>query len=256
LVDFRVAETTLSVNIADEASLLAAVAARLQARHGLALATLNHDHLAKLRTNRAFRKAYAAQDLIVADGNPIVWLSWLARRPVQLLPGSDLVLPLAKLAAEAGVGVGLVGSSSSALAGAAAHLMRAVPNLIVTLQHAPPMGFDPESPEAAALLSEIAARQVGLCFVALSAPKQEIFAARGRQLAPHVGFASIGAGLDFLSGDQIRAPLWVRHIAMEWLWRGLSSPRRLLPRYVACLAILPAEMRAAYRQGQKPNSSG
>ena len=39
----------------------------------------------------------------------------------------------------------------------------------------------------------------------------------------------------------------VRAIAMEWLWRALSSPRRLLPRYAACAAILPRQAMQALR---------
>jgi UDP-N-acetyl-D-mannosaminuronic acid transferase (WecB/TagA/CpsF family) len=62
-----------------------------------------------------------------------------------------------------------------------------------------------------------------------------------------MGFASIGAGLDFIAGKQPRAPLWVRRLALEWLWRALSSPRRMLPRYARCVAILPGLMREAWR---------
>jgi UDP-N-acetyl-D-mannosaminuronic acid transferase (WecB/TagA/CpsF family) len=50
---------------------------------------------------------------------------------------------------------------------------------------------------------------------------------------------SIGAGLDFIAGHQTRAPLWVRRIAMEWLWRMLTNPRRLTRRYLDCILILP-----------------
>jgi len=76
-------------------------------------------------------------------------------------------------------------------------------------------------------------------FLALGAPKQERFAARAQQTLGAVGFLSIGAGLDFVSGAQRRAPAWVRAIAAEWLWRMLSNPRRLAARYGACLAALP-----------------
>ena len=79
------------------------------------------------------------------------------------------------------------------------------------------MGFSPTGDEARRVLAELAARDVGLCLIALGSPKQEAFAALGRALAPSVGFASIGAGLDFISGRQTRAPAWVRAIAMEWL---------------------------------------
>jgi len=247
-MQFRFGETTIAVTHASRAALQAAVRARLAAGQGFALATINLDHLVKLSRSAAFRRAYAAQDMVVADGNPIVWLSRLAGKPVDLLPGSDLVLPLVRDCAAAGRGLALVGATDAALAAAGARLMAEVPGLNIVLRHAPPMGFDPEGPAAAALLAEVAASQAGLCLIALGAPKQESFAARGRALAPAVGFASIGAGLDFLAGTQVRAPEWVRRLALEWLWRALSSPRRLIPRYAACAAILPGQVLAALRQ--------
>ena len=247
-MQFRFGETTIAVTHASRAALQAAVRARLAAGQGFALATINLDHLVKLSRSAAFRRAYAAQDMVVADGNPIVWLSRLAGKPVDLLPGSDLVLPLVRDCAAAGRGLALVGATDAALAAAGARLMAEVPGLNIVLRHAPPMGFDPEGPAAAALLADVAASQAGLCLIALGAPKQESFAARGRALAPAVGFASIGAGLDFLAGTQVRAPEWVRRLALEWLWRALSSPRRLIPRYAACAAILPGQVLAALRQ--------
>lgn len=41
----------------------------------------------------------------------------------------------------------------------------------------------------------------------------------------------VGALLDFLSGKAQRAPAWVRRVRMEWLYRLLREPRRLLKRY-------------------------
>ena len=246
-VQFQFDTTRITVNLPDKAALVAAVQSRLRARQGFALATINLDHLVKLRASATFRAAYSAQTMVVADGNPIVWLSRLARRPVALLPGSDMVLPLARLAAQEGVPIALVGSSDASLAAATAHLTNAIPGLAITLQIAPPYGFDPTGPAADAILTQLQSARIGLCFIALGAPKQELFAARGRSLAPDVGFASVGAGLDFLGGAQARAPAWVRAIAMEWLWRALSSPRRMIPRYASCAAILPGQMWAAWR---------
>lgn len=239
---FRIDDTQIAVTLPGPEALLAAVAERLSARQGFALATINLDHLVKLRKSAAFRSVYAAQDMVVADGNPVVWLSWLAGHSVRLVPGSDMVIPLARIAAAQGVGVALVGSTDAALAAAQTRLYAEIPGLRITARIAPAMGFDPEGVEATHILKTLAASDAGLCFVALGAPKQETFAARGRQLAPQVGFASVGAGLDFLAGTQTRAPIWVRQLAMEWLWRALASPRRMLPRYIACAAILPGQV--------------
>lgn len=247
MVLFRFGADVVRITHADRAALLAAVADRLAAGRGFALATLNLDHLVKLRGDPAFRRAYAAQDMVAADGNPVVWLSRLAGRPVALIPGADLVLPLVRTATAAGRPVAMVGATDAALAGAAAHLAAQVPGFRAGPLIAPPQGFDPEGPAARAILATLAAAGPCLCLVALGAPKQERLAALGRALAPQAGFAGIGAGVDFLAGAQVRAPAAVRVLALEWLWRMLHDPRRMVPRYAACAAILPGEALRALR---------
>jgi exopolysaccharide biosynthesis WecB/TagA/CpsF family protein len=247
-VDFRIGEARVSVNVPDRAALLSAVGDRLARGEGFAIATLNLDHLAKLRGDAAFRAAYAAQDFVTADGNPVVWLSRIAGRPVALVTGSDLVVPLVRAAAAAGAPIGLIGSTAQSLAGAAAKLAAAVPGVAVVARIAPPMGFDADGPAAEAALRDLAAAGTRLCLVALGAPKQERFAALGRRLLPGMGFAAIGAGLDFLSGAQRRAPAWMRALALEWLWRMLCDPRRLARRYAASALILPGLVLQALAQ--------
>lgn len=240
--------TEIAVTHLDARATLADVSARLTAGRGFALATINLDHLVKLRSNPTFRAAYARQDIVVADGNPIVWLSRLAGKPVSLVPGSDLVLPLVKAARDANRPVILLGSTPAALEGATHSLQEKVPGVHVARNIAPEWGFAPTGDAAREMLATINADGPCLVLVALGAPKQEEFAALGRDLAPQAGFASIGAGVDFLSGHQVRAPEWVRKLALEWLWRMAQSPKRLLPRYAACVAILPGQFMQAYKQ--------
>lgn len=247
-MEFSFPPQRIAVNMPDTGALLSEVRRRLRDGEGFALATLNLDHLVKLARDPAFREVYAKQDLVCADGNPIVWLSRLARQPLSLVPGSDMVVPLASLAAREEVPIALVGSTDEALAEASAALKARIAGLTIAATIAPPMGFDPTGPEARRILLGVSASGARLAFVALGAPKQEAFAAYGREVAPHIGFASIGAGLDFLAGHQQRAPEWVRAIAMEWAWRLLSNPRRLAKRYLDCALILPGEAIKAWRQ--------
>ncbi|MFD1342724.1 WecB/TagA/CpsF family glycosyltransferase [Litorisediminicola beolgyonensis] len=248
-MEFLVDECRVTVNVPDWAALDAAVSGRLAARRGFSLATLNLDHLVKLAGSRDFRTAYAAQDFVTADGNPIVWMSRLAGKPVSLVPGSDAILPICRIAARMEVPVALVGSSRPTLAAAKAHLEEAVPGLTVALTHAPDYGFDPEGAAAEDVIAQIRDSGARLCFLALSAPKQEMFAVRARDRLGEVGFVSIGAGLDFFSGEQRRAPKLVRRLALEWLWRMAMNPARLGPRYLRCAAILPGQ--AAQALGQR-----
>ena len=250
-MQFHYANKTITVNVATREALAERLAARWRAGDGFALATINLDHLAKLEVDPAFVDAYAAQDFVVADGWPIVTLAKMSGAPVELMPGSDMVEPLCRWAAEAGVKVGFVGSHDQALADAKRVLTDRVPGLEVVYMHAPAMGFDPEGDAAAGILAGLTAAGVGLCFLALGAPKQEQLAARGRKLAPSVGFASIGAGLDFFGGHQVRAPKLARRLKVEWLWRALTSPKRMVPRYWRAGKLLPRHMIEARRQNRQ-----
>lgn len=226
------------VTVATADALYQDIERRMSTGMGCTVATLNLDHVVKLQNDPAFRAAYARHSHVTADGNPIVWLSRLARHDVDLIPGSDLLEPLIEQAAQHSWPVAFFGSTQGTLDVAADRLVAAYPNLNIVRCIAPPMGFDPESADADEMADDIAS-VAKICLIALGAPKQERFAARAAERHPHIGFFSIGASLDFVAGAQVRAPAWVRAIAAEWFWRLLNSPVRLVRRYGACIAILP-----------------
>lgn len=230
---------SVTVNATDRAELMADLTRRLLAGQGFSLATLNLDHVVKLRRDPAFLNAYAAHTHVTADGNPIVWVSRLAGHDVSLVPGSELIEPVAALAAKERVSVGLFGATPRSLEATAEALRKRYPDLSIAFCKAPAMGFDPCSAAADAAIAEIGESGARVVFLALGAPKQERFAARASAALPNVGFLSIGAGLDFVSGAQVRAPRLVRRLALEWAWRLLGNPRRLAARYGASAAILP-----------------
>lgn len=238
---------SIFVNAASRAELLADLCARMQVQQGYSIATLNLDHTVKIRRDADFREAYAAHSHITADGNPIVWISGIAGQRVELIPGSELIEPVAELAAKNDVPVAMIGSTSQTLAAAAKALKARYPRLNIVEQIAPPMGFDPSGAQADAAIEACQKADVRLVFLAFGAPKQEVFAAYAQEKLPRSGFLSIGAGLDFIAGTQMRAPKWVRKLAAEWLWRLATNPTRLARRYGACIAILPRLTRTAYQ---------
>jgi exopolysaccharide biosynthesis WecB/TagA/CpsF family protein len=235
----RFRDALVAVNISDRPALIDEVRDRLRRGAGFAIATVNLDHLVKLRTTAAFRQAYTRQDLVTADGHPIVWLSRLSGQPVSLVTGSDLVGPLVDLAAREGVPIALLGATSDTLARAASELTARYPGVTVVACLAPGQGFDPCGAEADDLIEALRRSRARLTFLALGAPRQEMFAARCRDALPAMGLVSVGAGLDFIAESQRRAPAWMRRLALEWLWRMLSDPRRLGLRYLRCAAALP-----------------
>ena len=87
--------------------------------------------------------------------------------------------------------------------------------------------------------------------VALGAPKQELFADRALARHPRLGFVCIGAGLDFISSEQARAPKALHGTGLEWLWRLALQPRRLARRYWMCARLL-AELALFGSRGATP----
>jgi N-acetylglucosaminyldiphosphoundecaprenol N-acetyl-beta-D-mannosaminyltransferase len=201
--------------------------------------TLNLDHVVKLRKDARFRAAYGRAGLITADGFPIVVACRLQGERVSRVAGSDLIAPISAEAARSGKPVYLFGSNLRVLSRASRMLCANNAGLTIAGMFAPPQGFDPTSEDARRCIVTIGESGAALCFVALGAPKQEVFADHGKSLLPNTSFVCIGAGLDFIAGAQVRAPLWMQCCGLEWLWRAASDPQRLFYRYLLCMRALP-----------------
>lgn len=195
--------------------------------------TINLDHLAKLRRDPAFRAAYERATYISADGMPVVVLARSEGIAIDRVTGADLVLPLSRAAAAVGVPIYFFGTRPDVLERAVDHLRREVPDLKVAGIDAPPMGFDPVGDQARIAAERISASGAGICFVALGAPKQELFANAALCWSQGVTYLGVGAALDFLAGERSRAPALMQRLGLEWLWRLAQEPRRLIPRYTA-----------------------
>lgn len=234
---FTVDGITINMPTMDDA--VSSIVDAAQQGHGFSVCTLNLDHVVQLKTRRDFRSAYQRARFVTADGFPIVMLGRLAKTPLKRTTGADLVIPICEQASRYGLPIFLLGSNDATLSQTKHRLMQRFPGLDVAGTYAPGANFDPHSAEADDAIARIRASGARLCFVALGAPRQEIFAARCLDHAPGVGLLCIGAALDFIAGTQTRAPRFAQKSGLEWFWRASRNPRRLAPRYARCMAVLP-----------------
>jgi exopolysaccharide biosynthesis WecB/TagA/CpsF family protein len=230
-----------AVNMPSMAHVVRDAVRRVQSGRGFTLFTLNLDHLVKRREHAGFRAAYARADFVTADGAPVVAMARRQGASLERTAGADLVLPLCEAAAAAKVPVYLFGATEHSLRTATARLKMAIPDLDVRGTESPE-NFDPQSDEALEAGARIAASGAKICFVAMGAPKQELFADRMAGLHDGVGYVCIGAALDFIAGEQQRAPVLFQRTGLEWAYRLLTHPRRLGLRYARC-ALLYARLR-------------
>src|SRR5690606_7342710 len=70
-----------------------------------------------------------------------------------------------------------------------------------------------------------------IVILCMGMPRQELLTRTLRE-SGYSGLIICGGGwADFYSGAKARAPLWVRRLSLEWLYRLLREPRRLGRRY-------------------------
>jgi N-acetylglucosaminyldiphosphoundecaprenol N-acetyl-beta-D-mannosaminyltransferase len=212
---------------------LDAIEALVLAGQGGAVFTPNVDHVVKAERDAELRGAYAAADLALADGMPLVWASRLLGAPLpERVAGSDLVVPLAARAARRGWRLYLLGGAPGDAARAAEVLARD-PGVRIAGVDAPDLDLSPAGAEACRAAAErVRAARPDLVYVALGAPKQELWIHRHLDLLRPAVVLGVGASLAFVAGTVPRAPRWMSRAGLEWLHRLSREPRRLWRRYL------------------------
>lgn len=229
----------ITVNVFSLAEAVSSIVSAAQRGESFSVCTLNLDHIVQLQKRADFRAAYRRARFVTADGFPIVVLGRLSGMEVERTTGADLVEPVCQEAQRKGLAVFLLGSNSPTLSMTSKRLLERFPGIRIVGHHAPGRNFDPYSSEADLAIERIRASGAKLCFVALGAPRQEIFSARCLDELDGTGMLCIGAALDFIAGTQTRAPPITQKVGLEWAWRMLRDPRRLGPRYARCLGVVP-----------------
>jgi exopolysaccharide biosynthesis WecB/TagA/CpsF family protein len=82
------------------------------------------------------------------------------------------------------------------------------------------------------VINKINASGASVLLVALGAPQQELWLARNRDRLNVRILMGVGGLFDYYSGRIERAPVWIREIGLEWVWRLLQEPGRMWRRYV------------------------
>ncbi len=190
--------------------------------------TPNPEMIVEAKKNEAFRNVLQKTALNIPDG---VGLVWAVRRrsssPVERITGTDTLLALA--AANARIcppeRIFLLGAAPGVAERAAEKLKERNP----AIRDIGTYSGSPRLEEEAEIIRRINAFSPTLLFVAFGAPKQDLWIARNLSKMPSVKVAmGIGGALDFIAGKRKRAPRWMRHIGIEWLWRLILEPRRAL----------------------------
>lgn len=195
--------------------------------------TPNVDHIIRARSDPGFLNVYKKANLVVADGVPLLWASRLLGPPLkERVAGADLFERTCELAAQRGYSVYLLGGNPGVASNACKKLSARLPDLRIAGWNCPPFGFGRNVGENLRVQALIRKSRADILFLALGTPKQEKWMfTYGRESG--VAFAvGVGASFSFVAEEIKRAPLWMQHAGLEWMWRLMKEPRRLWRRYM------------------------
>jgi N-acetylglucosaminyldiphosphoundecaprenol N-acetyl-beta-D-mannosaminyltransferase len=190
----------------------------------------NGQGIALAGQNESFRQMMAEADIIHADGMSVVYASRMTRAPLaERIATTDFFHDAADAAVTNGLKFFILGAKEEQNKQAVEAINRLYPDIEIVGRH---HGyFEPEQDEA--VCAAIRASAADVLWVALGKPRQEQWCVRNRENLRGVGWIKTCGGLyAFLTGDAPRAPMWMQKLTLEWLFRIMHDPKRLLWRYL------------------------
>ena len=200
-------------------------ASRMKEARPASVIAVNPEKIMKAQTDLTLQQCLRSAGLLIPDGIGVVMaVRLLGVGYAERVPGAELMPRLCAFAAQEGHSVFLFGGSPDVNQAAAATLRQRFPSLNIAGTH---HGYvDPVDMQT--VLHSINEAAPDFLFLALGSPKQELWMASH---LPHLRVKvcqGVGGTFDVLSGRVKRAPKIFRSAHLEWFFRLLSQPSRIL----------------------------
>lgn len=138
-------------------------------------------------------------------------------------PGVDLMEELIKLSSDYGFTVGLLGGKKGIAEKTRDCLQKKYPTLKIIYVNS----GGPINNEGEIIGNKLQIAKVDILFVAFGPPKQEKWVYKNLNKIPVKVAMVVGGSFDYLSNKVVRAPIWIRKLGLEWLFRLFTQPWRL-----------------------------
>lgn len=208
------------------------------------IVTVNPEFIMSAQHDVEFRTILNRADLAIADGFGIALAARrIGERLHGRMTGVDLMEYVCQYAATTQLRVYLLGAQPGVAEKAAARLHEKIPQLqIVGAESGYRHWHKPFPPEK--IIDHINRKKADIIFVAFGHVKQEKWIYHALpQLATVRMAIGVGGAFDYLSGTVRRAPVWMRAIGLEWLFRLLRQPWRFSRIFTAVVRFSLAMLR-------------
>jgi len=209
--------------------LVAAIEAALRGRSSTQVAFVNPACVNIAAVDPRYRAALAHADWVCPDGIGMKIAGQILGRPIrQNLNGTDLFPRLCESLAESGHQLYLLGARPGVAEATARWAQQRFPRLRIAGTRSG--YFDARDEEA--VIAEVRRSGADVLLVAMGVPAQDLWLRRNlKKTGARVGIG-VGGLFDFYGGRIPRAPLWLREVGGEWIYRLVQEPRRMWRRYL------------------------
>jgi N-acetylglucosaminyldiphosphoundecaprenol N-acetyl-beta-D-mannosaminyltransferase len=186
--------------------------------------------LNSLMFNSAYRNPHLAEIirnacLVIPDSIGIKWAaSMLSGKKISRIPGIDLIDHFCRLSEDFGYKIYFFGSAQKTVENAAKKLSAKYPKIHIAGIHHGYFNPDTES----SIISRIRESRADILLVGLNVPKQEIWISQNLKKLNIPIVMGVGGSFDVISGSLRRAPGWLRSMGLEWFFRFVQQPWRII----------------------------
>ena len=185
-------------------------------------------------------------DIMIPDGSGIIWASKVLKDPVtERITGIDLMKRICAAAESEKIPIFIYGASSENLSKAAENLKKEFPDLLISGM------CDGYEHDINTVISKINESGAAVLFAALGSPRQEEFMADSAERMPALRIMlGVGGSVDVISGNVKRAPEWMQRHSLEWFYRLINKPRRILDNRLLSFIIYTLSTKRQMRRKQ------
>lgn len=191
------------------------------------IVSLNPENVILAQTNKEFKKTIETAQIKIVDGVGIVLAAQMLGIPIrERLTGVDLMEDLMVLVRKSRLTVLLIGGRGDL----ALSLSKCYQERFPKAKFFGIEGFKniyrQTKNEEEKIMSIVRHYKPHLIFAAFGSPEQELWLARHKRQFKGIVCMGVGQGFDVVGGIVNRAPVWLRKIGLEWLYRLMIQPWR------------------------------
>lgn len=193
-------------------------------------AVVNAGKIVSMQHDKQLFKSVVNADIINADGQAVVWAAKILGKPLpERVTGIDLMENLVQLAYNNGYKIFFFGAKEEIVKKVVdVYSKRFSPRIIAGYRNG---YYKPD--EEGRIAAKIAESGANILFVAISFPEKENFLYKNKEILKNVNFImGVGGSFDIVAGKIKRAPVWVRKLGLEWVYRLVQEPKRMWKRYI------------------------